>query len=180
MPQLEDFYCQTLEKRSSFPPNPYEALGAAAFPVLGAPVLLAQPPNSSSAVTFGAGLKLSLAPGTIGVLANAGLVCPHPKSAAAADLGCSGLLTIGAGAAAAGTGEDHSLVPQTSAPDRPAEAKVFEGFMAGAAAAGLLCGDERLKTEFVVAGGEEIGGGGEACVTGADKSKRSSMADDAD
>jgi hypothetical protein len=114
-------------------------------------VLLAHPPNSSSAVTLGAGLKPPLAPGTMAVLAKEELEFPHPKSAAG-DLGCWEALCTGAtGTAGAGAGALHSVVPQTSAPDIAVDAKA-DGAAAGAAAgaAGLLCGDDRLKTELAV------------------------------
>lgn len=173
-------YCQTLEKRSSSPPNPDFA--TAGFPLVDGPVLLAQPPNSSSAVTLGAGLKPPPAPGTIGVLAKEELEFPHPKSAAGA-LGCWGLLganVTGAGAGAAGAGVLHSLLPQASRPDMPPDPKAGE-VVEGAGAAGLLGGGEdRLKTELLVADGEVTCGGGELCVTGADKSKRSPMAEEED
>lgn len=156
---------------------------------LAAPVLLVHPPNSSSAVTFGAGLNPPPVPGIIGVSANEVL---QPKSAAG-DLACSAGFTGAAGAtivddavtgadtgAGAGAGEDHSLEPHTSTPER-ADPKLADA-AAGTGGSGLVCGADRLKTEVVEAGGEITrgGGGGELCDTGAERSNRSPMADDAD
>lgn len=48
-------YSQTLENRSSDPPNPPAGLGGAVFVVEDTGAALAQPPKSSSSVTEGAG-----------------------------------------------------------------------------------------------------------------------------
>lgn len=86
------------------------------FFVVDVPVLLAQPPNSSSAATLGAGLKPPPDPGTMGVLAKADAEFPHPISFDGR--GAAGLL---GGGGAAGSGVAHSLLPHTSAPDIPAD-----------------------------------------------------------
>lgn len=146
-------------------------------------MLLDQPPNSSSAVTLGAGLKPPVAPGTIGVLAKALLELPHPKSLPDGTLESSGLLCAGAGGGLVGAGVAHSFPPQTSAPDipvpNPTVAALTPELLDGSGAAGFGCGDDRLKTESDCAGaGAGCGaGGGDVCVTGADRSKRSPIAD---
>lgn len=150
-------------------------------------MLLAQLPNSSSAVTLGAELKPPPVPGTIGVLANEELGIPHPNSVAG-DLGCPLLLGMAAGAGGAeGAGaaaDDHSLVPQTSTPGIPGDPKaVVVVAVEVVGTTGLLGGAERLKTEFALADGGEVtcgcgGGAGLPWATGADRSKRSPMADD--
>jgi hypothetical protein len=115
-------------------------------------VLLDQPPNSSSAVTFGAGLKPPVAPGTIGVFEKALLELPHPKSFPDGTLESSGLFCAGAAGGLVGAGVAHSFPPQTSAPDipvpNPTVAALAPELLDGAGAAALGCGDDKLKTEL--------------------------------
>ena len=96
--------------------------------LLEGPVLLAHPPNSSSAATVGCGLKPPPEPGTMGVVAKDPPGLPQPKSfdveAAAGGFAGAG----GAAVGAAGSGAAHAFPPQTSAPEIPGVAK------AGAAA----------------------------------------------
>ena len=190
---MGSLYCQTLEKRSSSPPKPLDPVDAEAVVVVvwpPMPVLLDQPPNSSSAATLGAGLKPPPAPGTMGVLAKALLeLLPQPMSLLTAGLlmAAAGWTAEAGGGGLAAAGVAHSLPPQASMPDRPELLKppvLLLVIGAGAATGlvtGLLCGAERLKTEFVDAGccwaGGETGGGDD-CDTGAEKSKRSAMAED--
>lgn len=168
-------YCQTLENKSSSKPAGFAA------PLLAGAVgaLPAQPPNSSSAATFGAALKPPPLPGTIGVLAKE-LESPHP-GVLAAGLEISGLLCASAGAAAAGAGaaEPHSFPPHASEAPQPPKAPDVAVFVS-AGAAGLLCVEDKLKTELDATGGVGWDGGGEVVVlTGDERSNRSPMADDA-
>lgn len=121
-------YCQTFENKSSSAPNPPAGFDVDVVLLLEGPVLLAQPPNSSSAVTLGAGLKPPPAPGTIGVLAKEPpalpVLLPHPPKSLPDGVTAVGWL----GVAAAGSGVAQSLLPQTSAPDMPPNA-----------GAGVLC-----------------------------------------
>ena len=172
-------YCHTLENKSSSPPKPPLGLVWPPLPPAAGP-LLVHPPNSSSAETLGdaIGLKPPDAPGTMGVLAKAPPVLPQPKSLAAG-FGGSGAFWMGAGAGAAGAaGAPQSLPPQTSAPEKPPiepAALAVVVVLVGAAAGGLW-GEERLKTELVEATAG-CGGGGDV-VTGAERSKRSPIAED--
>lgn len=98
--------------------------------VFDGPVLLAHPPNSSSAATLGCGLKPPLDPGTIGVLAKDPELA-QPKSSDEEVVTAGGLLGAGAAAGAAGSGVAQAFPPHTSAPDMPttpnAGAAVFFG-----------------------------------------------------
>lgn len=136
---------QTLENRSSSaPPNPPAGLEAGLL-LFDGPVLLAHPPNSSSAETLGCGLKPPPEPGTIGVLANDPPEAPQPKSFDE-EVAAGGLLGAGsaAGAAgatgAAGPGAAQAFPPHTSAPEIPDVAK------AGAA---VVFGGDCWGAEFV-------------------------------
>ena len=140
-------------------------------------MLLVQPPNSSSAATFGAGLKPPEAPGTIGVLANDPPVFPQLKSFV---LVTSGLFATGL-LAGAGSGAAQALSPQTSALEKFVELKEDVGFVAAGVVTGgdLAWLADKLKTELVPAGGLETAGAGAAAGAGLEKSKRSAIADDA-
>ena len=141
------------------------------------PVLLVQPPNSSSAATLGAGLNPPEAPGTIGVLANAPPVFPHPKSFVFV---ASGLFTAGLLAC---SGAAQALSPQTSALEKLVELNEDVGFeTAGVVAGGDFAWlEERLNTEFGPAEGVEMAGAGTGAGAGAglEKSNKSAMADEA-
>lgn len=95
-------------------------------------MLLAQPPNSSSAATLGAGLKPPPEPGTMGVLAKAPPLLPQPKS-----LGGAGAATAGAGllwtAGAVGSFAAHSFPPHASKLGAANEGVAFGAGCAGAA-----------------------------------------------
>lgn len=145
------------------PPAGFE--GAAALPADG-PVLLAQPPNSSSAATLGVGLKPPPDPGTMGVLAKEEPPQPRPLDEAFVS---AGLCCAGAEGAAAAKELPpplaHSFPPQASAPDMPVipKAPVDAGAGTGAGTAeGLFWVDDRSKTELVcgLAGGLFWVGGG--------------------
>ena len=115
-------HCQTLEnKSSSTAPNPLPEAGGfePAVPVDG-PVLLAHPPNSSSAATLGWTLKPPPDPGMMGVLAKDPPVAPQPRVLEDA---AGGLLAAAGAAGAAGSGVAHAPPPHTSAPAIPAAAK---------------------------------------------------------
>jgi len=153
------------------------------------PVLLVQPPNSSSAATLGAGAKPPEPAGTIGFARAA----PHPPKSSAdaavvllvlakADvLEMSGLFWAGAGAA----GVDQSLLlPHTLASDqllppmapRPLLLLVVVVVVV-VAASGLA---DRLKTEEEAGAGDAAGLGAAGAGAGVDeKSKRSTMAEEA-
>lgn len=104
-------YSHTFEKRSSLATN-FEPV------LVGGPVLLVHPPNSSSAATFGCVTNPPDAPGTIEVLANEPPVLvlppPQPKSLAGGGMK-AGLF------GAAGSGAAQALPPHTSAPERVLE-----------------------------------------------------------
>lgn len=75
----------------------------------------------------------------------------------------------------------HSFPPQTSAPEKPPIELVAVVLVVVAVmgAAGGGWGDERLKTELEAGGKLGLeGGGGEVWDTGAERSKRSPMAED--
>lgn len=153
------------------------------------PVLLAQPPNSSSAATLGAGLKPPPLPGTIGVLAKEPPEEPQPKSlpvAGTVDVVVAGMIGSAGAAGALGSGAAaHSLPPHTSAPDRAGGAKEGAAGLGGDCCGAGAGGFERLKTELdgaAAAGGEAFSGGGEAMgwlLEGAAKSKRSAVWEEA-
>lgn len=179
-------YCQTLENKSSFPPAP---LAGFAAEVAAGPALLVQPPNSSSAATFGAGAKPPEEPGIIGWLARELPELPQPKSLVAPrvdGLGASWLFL-------AGPAFDHALSPHTSAPDQllepPRVPGTFELVVVAAAGARGGLGPwvlERLKTELAWLVGEAIAGFGASAgagpgagAAGVEKSKRSSRPEEA-
>lgn len=125
---------------------------------------LLQPPNSSSALTFGVvpAWANPLPPGTILWLASGGPE-PHPKSLA------------GAGAAAGLAELQASFVPMASKLLHPLEAAVVAAGAGWAFGAGWEA--VRLKTEAWEAAGEVTGLGGDvaAGAAGVEKSKRSFM-----
>lgn len=190
---LRFFYCQTFENRSSLPPNPVaglDPLGAA-----GVVVLLIQPPNSSSAATFGAGAKPPEALGTIGWLAKEPpvvevvvVLLPHPKSleggieVTGAGLGGSGAAGLGGSGA-----EAHSLEPHTPASDQALdvaiEASGFGVVEVAAAGAGVVAaGLERLNAELKSDegfGAAAEGGAAVVVVAVVEKSNRSPRAEEA-
>lgn len=151
-------YCHTFEKRSSLPPTGL----ADPDPVVG-PVLLAHPPNSSSAATFGAALKPPDAPGTIGVLANDPEEPHPPKSPLPPKTGfgaSAGLAGAGAAAAVFVSGVLQALAPQTSEFDQfPEPMAVVADAVGLAAGGGDLVWFERLKTELEAGVGEGLLGG---------------------
>ena len=174
-----------MENKSSFPPEPLA--GFTVEPAAG-PALLVQPPNSSSAATFGAGAKPPEAPGIIGWFARELPELPQPKSLVAPRV--AGLETSGLFLAAPVF--DHALSPHTSAPDQllepprvPATLELVV-VVAAAGARGALDAWvlERLKTELVWLIGEAIAGfgtgaGAGAGAAGVEKSKRSSRPEEA-
>lgn len=105
--------------------------------VLAGAALLAQPPNSSSAATLGAGLKPPPDPGTMGVLAKAPPL-PQPRLLDVV-LVSSGLAFAGAAGAGAGAGAGvaHSLPPHGSAMPIPPNA-LADVAAAGGDVAGLF------------------------------------------
>lgn len=120
---------------------------------------LLQPPNSSSALTFGVlpAWENPLPPGTMLWLASGGPE-PHPKSFAAACAG-AGLAELQA-----------SFVPIASKLLHPLEAALVAAGAGWAFGAGWEA--VKLKTEAWDAAGETTGLGGDA-TTGVEKSKRS-------
>jgi hypothetical protein len=149
-----------------------------AFP----PVLLVQPPNSSSAATFGAGVNPPDAPGTILWLANEPppMLLPHPPKSLPA-LGAEGCGSAGlfGPAAVAGPGLLHAF-PHTSASDVLMEVTGAEVGGGIEAADGLVWVVERLKTEFEVGAAAGLGAAGviTAGLVGVDQSKRSPKPED--
>ena len=150
------------------------------FPPGAGPVLLAQPPNSSSAATLGANPPDAL--GAALWIANALPPPPQPKVFAGGAVGAAGISRLSFG----GSGVAHALPPHTSAPDKllPIVARGTEGAGSGAGFGWLA---ERLKTELagaVVVIGVELligglnGTGAGAGAAGAVKSKRSPRAEE--
>ena len=149
-------YSQTLENKSSAPPNPPAGLDEAFLLVVvvvdGIGAALAHPPKSSSAATVGAGLEPA---------ERAGAPQPPPTSLAVSVSGTF-IIEDGAGAAAgAGSGVPQALPPHGSmvvgGSTLATDAVVLAGFGAGAGAG------VRLKADFSSCCGEvdANGGGGE-------------------
>lgn len=139
-------YSQTLEKRSSDPPNPPAGLLVLVVGVgLETGAALAQPPKSSSAATVAAGLG-----------AGVGAPQPLPRSLG---VRVSGTFIIdaaeGAGAGATGEGARsgvlHAFPPHGSRlPDIMLAAAAVAALGAGAlGAAGWIGGAEMLNAEFI-------------------------------
>lgn len=144
-------YCQTLENRSSVPPNPPAGLGGAFEVVVVVVVVvivvetgaaLAQPPKSSSAATVGAGFELAAG--------EAGAPQPAPMSLAVSVSGTFIMVELD-GAGAAGSEVLHALPPHGSMLGIMLATEAVDvevtGFGTGAgtgAGAGLL----RLKADF--------------------------------
>lgn len=140
-------YSQTLENRSSAPPNPPAGLEGALVVVVVVVVVdemgaaLAHPPKSSSAATVGAGLEPA---------DKAGAPQPAPISLAVRVSGTFIIEAEAAGAAGAGSGVLHALPPQGSmvlgGSTLATEEVVLatDGFGAGAGAGAGV----RLKADF--------------------------------
>ncbi|KAL5883700.1 hypothetical protein ACKVWC_011556 [Pyricularia oryzae] len=167
-------YCHTLENKSSLPPNPAAGLAVPpdAFPV---PVLLAHPPNSSSAATLG--WKPPEAPGTMLWLAKPPPpLLPQPPKASELLEGMVVAVLL-AGAAAASGVDQASLAPQTSEFDQLLVPIVDVGLeVAGGDLTWVEA--ERLKTESELGAGAALGLGVEVWA-GVEKSKRSPSAAEA-
>lgn len=153
----------------------------------------AHPPNSSSAATFGNGLKPPVPPDTTAwpPPSELGLpgVLPQPRSAAvAADLFTTGDAALWL-AVAAGSGEAQALEPHTSEVDQLAVIWLGSGEAANPALTIGGGGDDgwaadRLKTEDEASGGreefglwEEVAETGAGAGSGAERSNRLLMAD---
>lgn len=144
------------------------------------PVLLVQPPNSSSAETVGAALNPPEAAGTIGVSANdpdpRAAELPHPPSPPLAV--AASVVDLGAWEAFVEdevSGAAQALEPQTSDPERLDDAS---GAEVTAGWEGLDVLEDRLKTELDEAGGEVLLGAEAGCDVGAERSNRSPIDED--
>lgn len=134
-------YSQTLEKRSSDPPNPPDLV---LFVVLETGAALVQPPKSSSAATAGAGLEDAL-----------GAPQPWPTSFG---VNVSGTFIMDAGENAAGPGDEagsgvlHAFPPHGSRlPDIMLAAAAFAALVTGAlrGAEGCIGGAEILNADVI-------------------------------
>jgi hypothetical protein len=134
-------YSQTLEKRSSDPPNPPEDLLVEVGLETGA--ALAQPPKSSSAATVGAGLEAGLGapqplPKSFGVKVSGTFIIDAVEDAGAGEDAASGVL--------------HALPPHGSRlPDIMLAAAAFAALVAGAlgGAGGCIGGAEILNADLI-------------------------------
>lgn len=170
-------YSQTLEKRSSDPPNPPAGLEVFVLGGVGLETgaALAQPPKSSSAATVGAGFA-------------AGVGAPHPFPRSLG-VRVSGTFIVEAmdGAAAAGDGARsgvlHALPPQGSRlPDIMLAVAALAAVVAGALG-GCNGGLEILNADFISCWGEvavDFGGDTVEAETGGEESPNRSFDRDDD
>ncbi len=138
------FYSQTLEKRSSDPPNPLDDLLFVVVElVLETGAALAQPPKSSSAATVGVGLEAAVGapqplPTSFGVKVSGTFIMDAVEGAAADDEAGSGVL--------------HALPPHGSRlPDIMLAVAVLAALVLGAlgGAGGCIGGAEILNADFI-------------------------------
>lgn len=139
----EILYSQTLEKRSSDPPNPPDLLFVLVEVGLETGAALAQPPKSSSAATVGAGLEAALGapqpwPTSFGVKVSGTFIMDAGESAAESGDG-------------AGSGVLHAFPPHGSRlPAIMLAAAAFAALGAGAlGAAGWIGGAEILNADLI-------------------------------
>lgn len=149
-----DFYCQTLENRSSFPPNPPPGLPV---PRLKVGAALVHPPKSSSATTVGVDL----------VFVTAG--APQPPISLAVNVSGTFMVVDWALEAETGSGVLQASLPHAS--------KLAENMLLTLVVLATGCGAgwaERLNMELGSTDGVGVGlGFGTEVATGVAKSKRS-------